>query len=468
MAITLLNLLESRTLGLKAHTDISGVGHKPIEWAAVTELRDPSPFLSGGEIVLTTGLRQTTIANQEAFVATVHGAGALALGYGTGLSHRSVPAAVVRKATELGLPVFEVPYETPFMAITKLIADALNDDHLKRLEQLLQGHQKLASTLLTGGLRAMLSELSRMLGTAVALTQYAARIHGPELGDDTWHEVPIATGLRDKCTLYLSEPYEHDGLVHYAQGLIGLELANQARLRESNRLVAGQVFSDLMAGTLKGSEANARLQGIGVVPSQPHSVVLVAASPGQENALRTLPIPPQFEHIVSAIVEDRLALVVARNDGTEVADGIDRYLLGAGIGARVGFGGGYTQPNGLRWSFFEAIEALRHGERINSPSKLSLTSLLLAARDVPLQALAQEALEPLQVFDKKHSAELLGTLRSYLELDGSVGAVAEALGLHRNTVRYRLQQISELSGYDPTTTADRVQLWLALTAMDLN
>jgi purine catabolism regulator len=468
MAITLLKLLESQNLGLKAHTDFSGVGQTPIEWAAVTELRDPSPFLTTGAIVLTTGLRQTTIANQESFVQTVHGAGALALGYGTGLSHRSVPAAVIRRATELGLPVFEVPYETPFMAITKLIADALNEDHLQRLEQLLKGHQRLASTLLTGGLRAMLRELSRMLGTAVALTQFAARIHGPELGGESWHEVPIATGLRDKCTLHLAEPCEHDGLVDYAQGLIGLELANQSRLRESTRLVAGLAFSDLLAGTLTGSEANARLQGIGIDPGQPHSVVLVAAAPGQEKTLRTLPIPPQFEHVVSAVVDGRLALVVALQDGAELADGIDRYLQGAGIGARVGFGGGYAQPNGLRWSFFEAIEALRHGERINTPSKLSLTSLLLAARDVPLHALAQEALEPLQVFDKKHSAELLGTLRSYLELDGSVGAVADALGLHRNTVRYRLQQISELSGYDPTTTADRVQLWLALTAMDLN
>lgn len=468
MAITLLKLLESHTLGLKAHTDITDVGVTPIEWAAVTELRDPSPFLTGGEIVLTTGLRQNTIAAQEAFVGTLAGAGVLALGFGTGLSHRNVPAAVIRKATALGLPVFEVPYETPFVAITKLIADALNDDHLKRLEQLLQGHQKLASTLLTGGLRAMLNELSRKLGTAVALTQYAAKLHGPELGGDEWHRVPIATGMRDKCTLHLAEPYSHDGLVHYAQSLIGLELANQALLRESNRTVAGQAFSDLMAGTLKGPEADARLQGIGVVPNRPHSVVLVAAESGQETALRTLPIPPGFDHVVSAIVDDRLALVVARNDGTEVADGIDAFLQGAGIKATVGFGGGYTQPNGLRWSFFEAVEALRHGERINTPSKLSLTSLLLAARDVPLQALALEALEPLQAFDKKHAAELLGTLRSYLELDGSVGAVAEALGLHRNTVRYRLQQVSELSGYDPTTTADRVQLWLALKAVDLN
>lgn len=468
MAITLSRLLGSTALSLRSLNDISAAADIPIEWAAVTELRDPSPFLSGGEIVLTTGLRQTTIANQQAFVETVHGAGALALGYGTGLSHRSVPAAVLRKAGELGLPVFEVPYETPFVAITKMIADALNADHLSRLERLLKGHQQLASTLLTGGLRAMLRELSRMLGSAVSLTQFGARVHGPELGEEQWQAVPIATGLKDRCTLYLAEPYVRDGLVDYAQGLIGLELANQARLRESNRLVAGQAFADLIAGSLTGSEATARLQGIGVSPQQPHSVVLVQASLGHEKALRTLPIPPQLEHAVSAIVEDRLALIITGAGAAAFADKLDAYLEGAGISARVGFGGDYAQANGLRWSFFEGLEALRHGERINTPSRLSLTSLLLAARDVPLQALAQEALGPLEAFDKKHSAELLSTLRHYLELDGSVGAVAETLGLHRNTVRYRLQQISELSGYDPTTTADRVQLWLALTAKDVS
>jgi purine catabolism regulator len=61
----------------------------------------------------------------------------------------------------------------------------------------------------------------------------------------------------------------------------------------------------------------------------------------------------------------------------------------------------------------------------------------------------------------------MATLRTYLELDGSVGAVADRMGLHRNTVRYRLQQVSDLSGYDPSNTADRVQLWLALAARDI-
>jgi purine catabolism regulator len=49
-----------------------------------------------------------------------------------------------------------------------------------------------------------------------------------------------------------------------------------------------------------------------------------------------------------------------------------------------------------------------------------------------------------------------------------VAAVAEALTLHRNTVRYRLAQITELTGYDPAQTQDRVQLWLALAVQRLS
>jgi purine catabolism regulator len=48
-----------------------------------------------------------------------------------------------------------------------------------------------------------------------------------------------------------------------------------------------------------------------------------------------------------------------------------------------------------------------------------------------------------------------------------VVAVAEKLIVHRNTVRYRLEQIEKLTGRSLARTADRVQLWLALAARDL-
>ena len=45
----------------------------------------------------------------------------------------------------------EVPYETPFIAIGKLVADAQSADHYGKLERLIAGHQILARALLTGG-----------------------------------------------------------------------------------------------------------------------------------------------------------------------------------------------------------------------------------------------------------------------------------------------------------------------------
>ncbi|RBM00537.1 PucR family transcriptional regulator [Glutamicibacter soli] len=466
MAISLRGLLDHDELGLKALTDPTHSLETAITWGAVTELLDPSKFLTGREIVLTTGVRQKSAAAQIDFVRTLAANDVVALGFGIGLEHESVPGPVLETAREVGLPVIEVPYKTPFAAISRLIAEALNADHVKRVENLLRAHQKLAQSLLSSDLDRMLTELSKMLSTDVALSLHGEVISGDFDPGRAWHELPVATGLRDRCTLHIAEPYTRDPIVEYAQSLIGLELTNKSRLRASRRLANGQVLADLASGALSGSDAAVRLGALGLESQREHSVVLVQAS-GQADRLQTLPLPADLASQVTAIVEDRLVVIVAYKQVQLSIDRLDTYLATAGIPAKVGYGGRYSNTTGIRWSYFEALESLRHGERVNVPTKLSLTSLLLAARDVPLQDLAAEALGPIQDFDSSHDSGLMRTLREYLNRDGSVGAVAESMGLHRNTVRYRMQQIAELSGYDPNVTSDRVQLWIALSALEL-
>ncbi|MFD8595967.1 helix-turn-helix domain-containing protein [Kitasatospora sp. NPDC059646] len=43
-------------------------------------------------------------------------------------------------------------------------------------------------------------------------------------------------------------------------------------------------------------------------------------------------------------------------------------------------------------------------------------------------------------------------------------AVADRMFVHRNTVRYRLERIEQLTGRSLQSTHDRFQLWLALLA----
>ncbi|WP_104168129.1 PucR family transcriptional regulator [Arthrobacter sp. SX1312] len=479
MAITLADLLSDPALGLVVEGG-SEPPAQPIQWVAVTELEDPRPFLGGAEVVLTTGVRLKTGAAQRAFVRRTHDAGALAIGFGVGLTHRRIPAALLAEADAVGLPAFRVPYEVPFIAIGKRVADALSADHYAGLEDLLEGHAVLASALLgAGGLAALLGELARMLGTDVALFQYGAciaraagpaartpggaaapRSHAVAPDPRTWHRLPVATGLKDRCTLAIAEPYARTAVVDYAQSLISVELSNQARNRTGARAASGQLLEDVVRGALAGTEAAARLASSGIDTTLRHSVLIVDVASGQRRALRTLPLPDGWNGAATGLVDDRLVLVLPAGapDPTELS----RYLHGAGLTARVGVGGTYAQPNGLRWSYFEAREALQRGQPLNFADRLSLTSLLMASADVPLADLAAETLRPLEAFDSAHGAGLLTTLQRYLDLDGSVAAVAADLDLHRNTIRYRLQQVVALTGYDPAVTADRVHLYLAL------
>lgn len=504
MAITLPDLLADPALGLVAE-GAARPPAQPIQWVAVTELEDPRPFLNGAEVVLTTGVRLKTGAAQRAFVRRAHEAGALAIGFGVGLTHRRIPAAVLAEADAVGLAAFSVPYEVPFIAIGKKVADALSAAQYAGLEELLEGHAVLASALLgAGGLAALLGELARMLGTDVALFQYGTRIadarrtgarrppaaspraaaadraagaadadaSGADSDDaaspvpTTWHRVPIATGLKDRCTLAIAEPYAHAAVVDYAQSLISVELTNQARNRTGARTATGQLLEDVVRGALAGPEAAARLASSGIDTTARHGMLIVDVASGQRRSLRTLPLPYGWDGVSAGLVDERLVLVLpapASHDPAPLDPAeLSRYLHGAGLTARIGVGGAYAQPTGLRWSYFEAREALQRGQAVNRADRLSLTSLLMSSADVPLADLAAETLRPLEDFDEAHGAGLVTTLQRYLDLDGSVAAVAADLSLHRNTIRYRLQQVVTLTGYDAAVTADRVHLYLAL------
>ncbi|MDD1476700.1 PucR family transcriptional regulator [Arthrobacter sp. H16F315] len=474
MAISLAALLGVPSLKLAKAGLAETTWHQDIAWVAVTEQEDPQRFLNGGELVLTTGMRLKSAPEQRRFVRQVQRAGAVGIGFGIGLTHEAVPPALIAEANRWGLPVVAVPYETPFIAIGKLVADAQSADHFTKLERLIAGHQILARALLTGGgLAELLKHLGSMLRTEIVLTQFTAQLYSSEPGHaapsaEGWASFPIPTGRRDACTLWVRQPFEDSGIVGYAQNLISVELNNMVKQRQSQRALAGQVLEDVIHGTLEASEATRRLAGIGVNSTR-RNVVLLAESAAHPKQLVTSSLPQPLEGSVSAVVGKDLVAVVP-DDGSgagALARSLSDHLAEAGIHATIGIGGAYTKPNGLRWSYFEARDAASHGLPVNEPERLSLTSLLLASEDVPLADMANESLNPLRSFDAAHGAELLPTLESYLNNNGSVAAVAEELTLHRNTVRYRLAQITELTGYDPAQTSDRVQLWLALAVQRL-
>jgi len=76
--------------------------------------------------------------------------------------------------------------------------------------------------------------------------------------------------------------------------------------------------------------------------------------------------------------------------------------------------------------------------------------------------LAQGVAAPITRLQESNSSQLLETLRSWFDYSGESQACADALGIHRNSLRYRLEKVAELSGCDPYRTDDLLRLYLGV------
>jgi sugar diacid utilization regulator len=93
--------------------------------------------------------------------------------------------------------------------------------------------------------------------------------------------------------------------------------------------------------------------------------------------------------------------------------------------------------------------------------------LLSAVSDDPdeLRSFHEETVAPIVAYDEEYETELLRTLETFLDADGSVAATAQTLYTHRHTIRYRLERVRELSGLDVSSSDGRERLSLGLKAM---
>ena len=109
----------------------------------ISELEDPTPWLSGGEL-MTTGIPLDTAAKQRAFMRLLADHNLAGLGLGTGFAARKLPKALLDEATQRDFPLFEVPYSTPFIAITeKAFARLVNEEKYEVLQRGIAVQQRL-------------------------------------------------------------------------------------------------------------------------------------------------------------------------------------------------------------------------------------------------------------------------------------------------------------------------------------
>ena len=85
------------------------------------------------------------------------------------------------------------------------------------------------------------------------------------------------------------------------------------------------------------------------------------------------------------------------------------------------------------------------------------------ARSADLQPF-RELIERVEAYDRRHSSDLIRTLKVFFAANGNASEAADRLYLHRNSLPYRLARVQELTGLDLKDHQARLALQLGLLA----
>lgn len=143
------------------------------------------------------------------------------------------------------------------------------------------------------------------------------------------------------------------------------------------------------------------------------------------------------------------------------------------LDVKIGVGRLYEKLENVDKSFQDAVRAVRIGKvimekRIITYDELGIFKIL--SQDLlteELEDFYNTTLKPLVDYDKKKSTELVKTLKSYFKNNGNLTRISEELFTHYNTILYRINRITEITGMDLDDPNHRLNLEIATKIKEL-
>jgi PucR family transcriptional regulator, purine catabolism regulatory protein len=470
--LTVDDIVELPGLGLETAAGKKGLGNE-VSWLHVSELADPTPFLEGGELLLTTGLGLGEHERaQREYVRRLAKHGISGLAFGVGFGYAEVPTAVVDEADRLGFPVLVVPYDVPFIAITKAAVTHLASRRLVELQQALEVHERLADAVLESrGLHALLAIVCRHLDCSLALVDEAGRVlserhAGRPISFDYALELPVVAH-GEMATLRAAraggEFSEYDRLVlHHGQTALAFELSRRRAVSAAELRLAGDLLEDLESSRLDDRDVARRFAAFGLEPDRPYAALLAVPTNGLSPERLRSEVAGELDRrsvrYLSTARRERAAFLVGA-DSEEDVHALARGLVEVEGEARVGIGRP-ARGRALGRSLLEARAALDAvAAPVASYRDLGSLELLLTLPDAALEAFVDRVLGP-----AAESKWLLESLAALLDSGCRWSDAADRLGVHRHTLRYRMDRLREQTGRHPDVPEQRMELWLAVKA----
>ncbi|RBQ18919.1 PucR family transcriptional regulator [Spongiactinospora rosea] len=458
---------------------------RPLTGVHVSELTDPTPYLEGGELLLTTGAALTGDAAQaRLYAARLTERGVAAVGLGLGPVHRRVPPALADACARTGLPLLVVPDRTPFLLVARTYWGLLAEAGQEELNAALGAHRDLVRAAAgpspvpavvrslahaVAGWAAQLTPQGRLVEVWPRDRRPTARLIAGELGRLR------AAGPHASATLPIDgddvvvQPLSRQGRL---TGFVAIGCPPPMRARDRQLVLAACSLLALqdehrrrgMAGARAGRDAVARLLLLGH-PAAARDLAADLGLPGPPTRLRVAAVagagtagpelldavetalPRDRRHVLAAVGPDEVWTLVPAGDVPAVQACVTEFVAGAGAGGRA-----VVSPELAVRDLAGHLPGLRAAlARTGAGSVRDL-----ARENGPGTA---PALEPLLAYTR---SDLVGAVVAYLRHRGQWEAAARELAVHRNTLRHRIATAARVLGADLDDPDVASATWLRL------
>jgi DNA-binding PucR family transcriptional regulator len=471
----------SRTLGKDLYpADGVAVPETPVTAVHISELVDPTLYVSGGELLLTTGLTLPTSRTAwEAYVSRLKSIGIAALGIGLGPRYSEPPEGLVEACKAAGLTLLIVPAPTPFLTISKTYWTARARSSEQHLQDAVAAHRALIDAAASPDPAAeVLRRLARAVdGWAASLTSTGKldQIHPAGLVEEAealQSEVErlevagvhsaasfVARGryvaifplsVEETVVGYLAVgTTEHMSamrrqVVLTAAALLSIDSIHRQRAAPAREAAARCVARLVDLGHIEAARQLAALEGLPML--QREGRVLLVHARETEKVIRA----------VEAWSADALAVAITRAESW--------YLLPAGHPRLADLSRSLSKADRSASAVVSELVRLedvgttrsRLGDRLRRLSRGEL-----ALEEFPLGD-ARLIATRLDDFLEDQSKEVIAAVAAYLCHRGQWAQASRDLGVHRNTLRYRLSRAREALGVDIDDPDAAARLWLLM------
>ncbi|MER8010089.1 PucR family transcriptional regulator [Streptomyces sp. NPDC094149] len=485
---------------------VAGAGQldRPVRWVHVAEAPDVGVMLSGGEMVLTTGVLLAGDEEKQAeYIRSLHRAEAAAVVLGLGRAFPAPPDVMRRAAERCGLPMVVLHRPFPFAELTEEVQARLVRRKFAAVS-LSESVRTALTGLITAGapLQRLLDEVAQHSACPVVVTNLAHRVlatagerpavddvlrdweriarqAGGSEGDgwiraelggrgERWGQIVLCGHRGDTATGRLLADRAAEALVLHR--MLG---GNSAHTWEEQS--AQSLLTDLVSGVVPARQLLPRARAAGLPVNRRTFVPLVVrdGEPAQlERVLRMLGLPG----IVAELADGATAVLLS------LARDQDATVLVANFAARLRSEAARTAvaaadprtawddvPAGLREAQHVADAVADSSAALDLPAvvrlrDVHLRGLIRLLRDDPhVQSFAERELDGLLCAGDD---DLLSVLRTYLATGRNKSRTAQLHHVSRPALYRRLEAIQGRLGVDLDDFEQAASVHIALLAHD--